>query len=286
VAALHDLLPLIITASLACLLAAIGMQATVADLLYLWRRPRLLLKAILAVNVLVPAAAIAVTSIFPLTAIARAGIFLMAVSPAPPFVPLKALKTGGDTAYSVSLYAALAILSIGIVPGTVAILGAAYDLTFSLPISLLARNVLLSALLPLTAGIALRACFPPVARRIAGPTGNIAMLFLALAVVSLLLDAWPAMRALARNGALAAMAAVAVIAIISGHLLGGPDARHRGALAVASATRHPGIALMIAAASDVDKSVTAAILCFLLVGSFVSAPYQLWCARRLGRASS
>jgi BASS family bile acid:Na+ symporter len=286
VAALQDILPLIISASLGCLLAAIGMNATLADMLHLWNRPKQLLKAILSVNLVVPLAAVGVVALFPITPAAKAGILLMSVSPVPPFVPLKALKVGGGGTYSVGLYAALAVLSIAIVPAAIAILRPLYDIPFSLPVSVVARNVLWTALLPLTAGILLRASFPSAARRMAGPLENVAMLALICAAMPVLIGAGPAIAALMGDGTIAAMAAVVIVALFVGHLLGGPDPRHRAALALASATRHPGLALMIVSANGADKAVSAAILCFLLVAAFVAAPYQHWCARRFGRASA
>ena len=40
--------------------------------------------------------------------------------------------------------------------------------------------------------------------------------------------------------------------------------------------------LMIANTAGRDKSVTAAVLAFMLVGMIVAAPYQMWLKRRAG----
>jgi BASS family bile acid:Na+ symporter len=64
-------------------------------------------------------------------------------------------------------------------------------------------------------------------------------------------------------------------------VLGGPELDDRAALAMAAATRHPGIAMMIAHINDADKEVAAAILNFLMVSIIVAAPYQLWLKRRM-----
>jgi BASS family bile acid:Na+ symporter len=76
------------------------------------------------------------------------------------------------------------------------------------------------------------------------------------------------------------MALVSAVALLGGHLLGGPTLGGRGSLAMASAVRHPGLAMMIAGANTTDKHATAAILGFLLVGLVVAIPYQLWIKRR------
>jgi BASS family bile acid:Na+ symporter len=85
--------------------------------------------------------------------------------------------------------------------------------------------------------------------------------------------------ALIGNGTLLAMALVSGIALVAGHLLGGPNLSDRGALAVAAATRHPGIALMIAGAAG-RKEATPAIVAFVLVSCLVTIPYQMWMKRR------
>jgi BASS family bile acid:Na+ symporter len=102
--ALKAVLPLLISLSLAGLVLRVGLDADLADILELWRRPAKLLKAVLAVNVVVPLAALALVILVPLSPPARIGILLMAISPVPPLVPGKQLKVGGEKSYAYSLY--------------------------------------------------------------------------------------------------------------------------------------------------------------------------------------
>lgn len=278
--ALQALLPLVITASLAALVVALGLDADPDDLLYLFKRPLLLAKAILAVNVAVPVAAALMISLFPLSPIVKAGIMLMAVSPVPALVPGKELKTGAQKAYCYGLYAALIVLAVVIVPVTVAILGRIYGREVSLPVATLARNVALSVLLPPAVGLLVRRLAPGFATRAAPAVRRIAMLLLVLAATPVIIAAWPAIIALVGNGTLAAVALVAAIALTAGHLLGGPDPQNRAALALTSATRHPGIAMMIVSVNQGDKHVAAAVLTFVLVSIVVAIPYQIWLKRR------
>src|SRR5689334_883946 len=103
----QSLIPLALTISLAGIIIAIGLDAELDDLLCLFRRPWQLAKAVLAVNVIVPVAAVLLVSLFPLTPIARAGVVLMALSPVPPLVPGKAQKAGAERSYAYGLYTAL-----------------------------------------------------------------------------------------------------------------------------------------------------------------------------------
>jgi BASS family bile acid:Na+ symporter len=283
-AALQQLFPLVITASLAGLVASVGMDSTLAELLSLFRRPAQLARAVLAVNVIVPAAAAVLVVLFPLTPLVRGAVLLMAVSPVPPLVPGKAAKVSADKAYAYGLYTALALLSVVIVPATVEVMGRLFDATVPLGPLAVARNVFLSVILPLAAGLLIRRLFPHAAQRLGPLLGKVTFALLLVALVPLLAKAWPAMAALAGNGTLAAMVAVVLVGLAAGHLLGGPGPHDRGALAVAASTRHPGIALMIANAAGSDRRIVAAILAFLLIGLVVSIPYQLWMRRREARA--
>jgi BASS family bile acid:Na+ symporter len=277
---LATLIPIILTTSLAALIVAVGMDADPGDLLYLFRRPAKLAKAVLAVNVVVPIAAALLVFAFPLTQVARVGILLMAVSPVPPLVPGKELKIGGGKSYSYGLYVTLALLSVIIVPLTVEILSRFYGANVRLPVALIARNVALSVILPLVIGLAVRRLAPAFAERAAPLVRKIAMLLLLLALIPLLIKVWPGVATLIGNGTILAMVLTAVIALAAGHLLGGPELTDRAALAMTAATRHPGIAMMIANVNQADKHVTAAVLAIMLVGLVVGVPYQIWIKRR------
>lgn len=283
--ALATLIPIVLTTSLAALIVAVGMDADRGDLLYLFRQPVKLAKAVLAVNVIVPIAAVLLVFVFPLTQVARAGILLMAVSPAPPLAPGKELKVGGGKSYSYGLYLALAVLSVIIVPLTVEILSGIYGVAVNLPVALIARNVALSVILPLAVGLIVRRIAPAFAERAAPLVRKISMLLLAIAVIPLVIKAWPGLVALVGDGTILAMALTAAIALAAGHLLGGPELADRAALAMTAATRHPGIAMMIANVNQADKHVVAAVLAVMFVGLVVGAPYQIWIKRRVRAAA-
>lgn len=280
---LAQLIPIILTASLAGLVLAVGLGADRGDILYVFRRPVLMVKAILAVNVVVPIAAAVMISLFPLPLVVKAGIMLMAVSPVPPLVPAKELKVGGGKAYSDGLYIALVVASVVIVPLTVALLGRVYGHQVAVPAWAVARSVALTVLLPLGVGLGIKRLAPAFATRIAGLVEKAAMVMIVVAFIPLLIAVWPHIVALIGDGMLVAMFLVSLVALLGGHLLGGPTLGHRGALAVASAVRHPGLAMMYANAITTDKRVTAAILAFMLVGLAAGAPYQMWLKRRVAR---
>ena len=63
-----------------------------------------------------------------------------------------------------------------------------------------------------------------------------------------------------------------------GHLMGGPDPNDRTALAVTCATRHVGVAMVIAAATPGPRTVVL-IVAYTLASALVIVPYMKWRGR-------
>jgi BASS family bile acid:Na+ symporter len=79
------------------------------------------------------------------------------------------------------------------------------------------------------------------------------------------------------KGTLAAFAAFIVAGLVAGHLLGGPASRDRPVLALATAMRHPGMAIAIATATfPQQKLATPAVLLYLIMSFLLTAPYLAW----------
>jgi BASS family bile acid:Na+ symporter len=203
----------------------------------------------------------------------------MAVSPLAPFALGKMLKAGAQTATVIGLYVALILLAVLVVPATIMLLTQVFAVDVSVPIGGIARLVLVSVLAPLVAGMVVARLAPSVAprlARIAALTGNL----LILPVLAFFLAvSGGAMLALVGNGALFAIVLALTAGLAAGHFLGGPDPANRRALALAAATRHPGIAALIAHRNFDDRRVVLAVVLFLLVSMLVSALYQRWTMR-------
>jgi BASS family bile acid:Na+ symporter len=84
------------------------------------------------------------------------------------------------------------------------------------------------------------------------------------------------------HGVLLVIAAIVLFGLTVGHLLGGPDAGNRGALALATSARHPGLAITLAIANfpHDKKAIVAAVLLFLLANLVLTLPYALWRQRQ------
>ena len=281
---LKQLLPLLISGSLFGLVLSVGLDATVAELLYLLRRPVRLARAVLVVSVLAPATALALVSVLPLNPAARAGIIILSISPVPPFVPGRNRGMGVGRDYTYGLFAAFSILAIVIVPASAWVMGLIFGrdaIVGPLPLALL---VLRTVLIPLMAGLLLGRLAPSLARRAAPIVQKLSLGVLALAVVPLLIKLWPAFGELVGDGALVASALFALAALALGHVLGDGEPGDAQALAISAATRHPGIAILVAKTLQMDKQVSAAALLCFLVCFLVSMPYQMFQTRRLARS--
>ncbi len=274
--ALRHILPLLVSLSLGSLVLAIGLNATLDDALYLFKRPRLLLRAFLAISVVVPAAAMLIVAVLPLQPISKAGVVIMAIAPVPPLAPGKQLKMGGDKAYVYGLYTAFALLAVAIVPASVFVLNLVYGKAVVIPMFELLRLVVLSVLLPLGLGLGIGAAVPRLAPALSSAVSKVSMLLILAIFVALMAVAWPQILAATGNGTVLAILVVVAVGLAAGHLLGGPEHNDRVALAVAASCRHPGIALMIAGANGQNPRLTAVIILFVLLSVLATLPYQLW----------
>lgn len=279
---------LLLSASILLLVFALGLQASFADATSLLRnflrRPHWLLRALIAMYVVVPAAAVGLALAFELPAPLRAGLLAVAIAPIPPILPGKQLKFGGDRAYVFGLLVAVSLSSIVVIPLMVLWLDLVFgrDTVFG-PGSVL-RVVGLSILLPLAAGLLVQHWLPHAARRIAPWVSRFGTIALVASVLPILVAAWPTIAPLWGQGVLLASVALAAAAIAAGHLLGGPDAGGGATLAIACAMRHPGVALALVARHAVEESRgTAVVLLYLLVATVLTSLYGLWRSRQYAR---
>jgi BASS family bile acid:Na+ symporter len=253
-----------------------GLKSTTADLLYLARRPALLARSLLSVFVIMPVVAVALVKLFAFPRPAEIVLIALAISPVPPLLPKKEAKAGGKASYGLGLMATLALVSIVVVPLAAAILEWYFGRPLTMPPGAIAAVVLKSALVPLAAGMVVRATFPAVARRLEDVVVLIVKLLMPASIVALLVAALPAMWAFIGSSTVLALAMFTVAGLAIGHLLGGPDPDHSVVLGLSTACRHPAIALAFASANFPDQHFGALILLYLIVSAVIGIPYVRW----------
>jgi BASS family bile acid:Na+ symporter len=268
-------IPLVV--SIALTVFALGLQVSTEDVLSLPRRPAQLLRSLLAMNVIMPVAAVALAATFDLHPAVKIALVGLALSPVPPVLPGRQLRAGGSSRYVVGLLAAAGLFAVVFVPLALEVIGRVFTVPVHLSPWHVAKIVLITVLAPLAVGMIVSRVTPAFAERIASPLSRAAKVLLVAALVPVLVTAWPAMVSLIGNGTLAAFTAFIVIGLAAGHLLGGPDPADRTVLALSTASRHPGVALTIAVANFPEqKLVLPALLLYLIAGAVLSIPYSRW----------
>jgi bile acid:Na+ symporter, BASS family len=264
---------ILLKVAVAGIILAIGMGSTLKDVTYLWRRPGLLLRSVLAMYVLVPLAALALVKVLTLTPAVEIGLLVLAVSAGAPMLPRKLVNIG-DGAYIFSLVVTSSLLAILVVPAWLALLGAQFDDPVSLRPERVALVLAKSFLLPLAFGLLIRWLFPATAERVGDPLLVIADVVLTACALALLIlhrdilveARWP--------GILTAAGLIAILLAI-GHLIGGPAEGERTVLAIACSTRHIAVAVTVAASVPGPRTfVLVAFYTLMSVG--ISLAYLRW----------
>jgi BASS family bile acid:Na+ symporter len=279
---LQQALVLALQASIVMTVFSFGLRTAADDVVSVVRRPWLLTRSLVAMFVIMPVVAVAFAAMFELRPSVKIVLVALAISPIPPLLPGREQKAGGHASYALGLMMIAAVLSIGIVPAEVNLVGRYSMKPFAMSPTAIAGMALKAAVLPLVAGMLFRAMRPAVAARIARPIEIIATVVLIAGVLVLLAGTFTAVLALVGNGTIVAMAAFVATGLAVGHVLGGPNAGDRLVLALSTASRHPAIALAIAKANFPDEPhLAATVVLYLLVGLLIGIPYQVWQMRRI-----
>jgi len=278
---LQTLILFVLKASILLNVFAIGLKAGVHDATYMFRRPGKLAKALLAMNILMPLFAVAFVLAFHLKHAVEVALVALAVSPVPPILPRKLRKAGATESDTIGLLVAVGIMAIVFVPAAMEILERVFHVPLRMTFASVAALIFITIILPLALGIAVHTLAPVAADRLVNPIAKIASITLLLSAVVILFSGAPAIWELTGNGTLVAIAAFVLVGLLIGHFVGGPKPENRAGLAMATASRHPGIAIALAVANfPEEKLAISAVLLYLLVNILVSIPYHILTKRK------
>jgi bile acid:Na+ symporter, BASS family len=258
-----------------------GLKTTVADLLYVVKRPGLLARSLLAVFVIMPVIAFALARLFDIRHVVEVSLVALAISPVPPLLPMKEQKAGGEASYGLGLMVLLALLSIPAAPLAVDLLGRFSGRSLEISAAAIARLALISVLVPLAAGMIVRAVAPAIAERIVGVVSRVAKVLLLVAAVAVIAAVWRSVWNATGGGGVLAIVVFVAAGLAVGHLLGRPKREESVVLGLSTACRHPAIAFAIASANYPDQRFGGAIILYLLVSALVGIPYVKWNRERL-----
>lgn len=260
-------------ASHALTILAIGLDAPLRESATLLREPRQLARVLLGMGLVMPLLAALAIGYSDLAPVVKLALMALAVSPVPPII---LHRKHVERYYPLALFMTTCALAPLLAPLTFGV--AAWALGKSVgfsPLHLL-PHVAFAIVLPLLLGWALRR-LAPVTQRAAAPIAMLSNILLVGSTVVIVVLKWPSVVQLAGNGTLLSFAVFSVVGLFVGHQLGGPGLERRSALALATACRHPGIAVEIAHATYPDDSAGGtAIVGYILVSAVCVLPYILW----------
>ena len=259
----------------ACMLTAgLGLSAreVVAPL-----RGRLVALALVANFVIAPALAYGLTEVVPLQRPHAIGLLLLGGAAGAPFLPKLAEAAGADLAFSVGLMLLLTVGSVVFMPAVLPLLIPGLSAG---PWPIL-RPLLLTMLLPLAVGMAVRHRSERWAARLRPTAGVVSNVSMVLAVVLLIGLNFSALLGTFGSGAVAVAVVYVSLALVVGYALGGPGAGTRSVLGLGTGQRNVAAALVIATQNFDEPDVVVMLLVSTLAGLVV----LVLAARRFARAA-
>lgn len=266
------LINVLVVVALMELMAAIGLSETFTDIIGVVRNRRLVFQAALANYVCVPAIAVGLLLLFHAQPMVAAGFMITAVCPGAPFGPPLTVMAKGKVAVSVGLMVILAGSSAIVAPlllhWTLPLVSGSESLNVDANRMLV--TLLVTQLLPLCGGMAVRQWRPELAARLLKPA-NLTSAILTLSMIGLILVVhFPTLIAIRPRG-FAGMLALVLAALAAGWLLGTPGQGNRKAMAISTAVRNVGVGLVIATSSLPGTAAVTATLAFGLFQTIVLA---------------
>lgn len=254
---------------------ALGLNTSWKDVGYLLHKPALLLRSLIAMYVLTPLIAVLLVFVVHVPLTIKYALLLMAISAGAPAMPKKLLKVGANPQYVRSLSVITTLLAIVTVPLSLAALGAFFGRDVSVESGQVAAKITVAFLAPLLVGMIVRSFALKVAERVAGPIMAVAGAIMLLLIVLVVGTSFKAVVGIGLPG-LATIAVMTGASLAVGHFLGGPDPQNCTTLAVACATRFPGLGMLIASLNFPNVKPMPVVVAYLLVSNLTVLPYRQW----------
>src|SRR5262249_24322993 len=150
------ILVLLIQVSIFLSVLSFGMMASWDDVMYLFRRPGQLIRALLSIYVIMPILMLLIALFSVLNPAVKVALVALAVSPVPPVLPGQTLKAGGSRAFTFGLLAAVSLLSIVVIPLVLGIFDRLIPGEARFSVASIFTTVLTSAVVPIVIGMLIR----------------------------------------------------------------------------------------------------------------------------------
>ena len=276
IALLARVVPIAMLVFVVSSMLAMGLALTVAQIAAPLRNVRLVTLALLANFVLMPGAAFGIAKLLQLHESLAAGLLILGTAAGAPFLPKLASLAKGNLAFAVGLMVLLMVLTVGYMPLVLPRLmeGVTVDA------GKIARSLVVLMMLPLAAGLAVKAWFAAIAARVKPPldkTSNLSLIALIALLVIVNFD--KLLDVFGTRGILAGIVFI-VAGYAIGHLLGGPGLDTRRVLALGTSQRNIAAALVVAGQNFSDPKVVLMVVVVAIVGLLILMPLSRALSRR------
>jgi predicted Na+-dependent transporter len=264
---------------------ATGLTAAHADPLWLPKHPRLWLRSLLIILLVVPVGVVLLMQALGTPEVVKAALTIAVVSIGigPPAAFKKATSYKETVAYEVGLNLSLLALALVYLPLVLAVYGAIFHRTLDLGVGQVARVVLVKALIPMVVGLLAGRLFPKLVAPIAKYAGILVQVVLLGIVVAALIATRHKLIGL--GGATWLLCVGIVVGeIVVGHIAGRKDPHTRGMLVAFASLRFPALALLLASAAPRGREFIPVILAYVLCSFVLVTVYEVMTARRRKRS--
>jgi BASS family bile acid:Na+ symporter len=250
--------------------------------------PGALAKALVAAVVLVPLGGLTLGYLYKqwgLPAEVGLGLILLVACPGAPLLTQRTGKAGGDFEFSAALQILCGVMAILVTPAILWSYAQFFpNLRSNVEFWHIAEQVAIIQFLPLSLGLATRLLWfeavDAVTPVFLSVVNKLRLAYLVVVVI-------PSLPVVVQAGVLPMVAVVlfAIMALLLGHLMGGPDLTYQAAIAVGCVARNLGLALFIAILNRDYLNVLPTLVGYALLGSLVTIPYSKWMKHRIHQHS-
>ena len=224
---------------------SMGLSLTVSQIIQPLRSTRLVIMALAANFVVVPAAAFALSRIIPLEEDVQIGLLLLGTAAGAPSLPKLAQIAKANAAFAVGLMTMLMVVTIVYLPIVLPLLLPGVEVDAGQ----IAVSLIVQMLIPLIIGLLIKARYEGTAQTLQPVMAQVSNISLALLLVLMLVVNFRNVLALFGTGAILATLLFIAISVVAGYFLGGPGTDTKRVLALGTGQRNLAAAFLIATAN-------------------------------------
>ena len=243
----------------------LGMGLTISAVLDATKNATLIVRALLASYVIVPALAVVLLIIFNASPMVAAGLLIVAACPGAPYGPPFTNLAKGEVNAAVGLMLVLAATSAILSPLLLSLLLPTVTSTTKLAINVpkLVGTLMGTQLVPLCVGIILRHYLPERALGLKKPAGILSILLNLCTLIAVIAVYFPTLAGIRARGYLG-MFCMLLACMAAGVLMGGTKAQDRKTLVITTAVRNAGVSLVVATTSFAGTAAVTAATAYAL----------------------